>query len=110
MTEKKAATENDVFREVCEFSVSIYPHCQFVSVPKLARILKASKYQIRKHIKTLLDKGLIQLCYDGGQDEDGYPHCYKGYGVTKKAEETEIYKKAYQKETDEIIEMLKEYK
>lgn len=103
--ENRQVTEDDVFREICSFSVAISPNPIFASVPHLATILETSKYQVRKHIKTLIDKGLIKLYYEGGQDEDGYPRCYKGYGTTQIAKQTDIYKEEYQKEIKSINEI-----
>lgn len=102
---KRQVTEDDVFREICSLSVAISPNPTFASVPHLATILETSKYQVRKHIKTLIDKGLIKLYYEGGQDEDGYPRCYKGYGTTQIAKQTDIYKEEYQKEIKSINEI-----
>ena len=45
--------------------------------------------------------------YDGGINEDGYPYCYKGYCVTDKALETEIYKKENEREMKYINELLR---
>ena len=100
-------TENDVFREFCKNEVAICPYNQVLSVPSLSRRLNASTFAVRKHIKSLVSKGLVALGYDGGIDEDGYPHCYKGYYITGKALETEIYKEEYEREMKYITELLR---
>lgn len=100
-------TENDIFRELCKNAVRVCPYNQVLSVPTLSRILNTSTYVVRKHIKNLVSKGLVTLGYDGGVDEEGYPHCYKGYYITGKAFETEIYKEEYEREMKYITELLR---
>lgn len=100
-------TENDVFRKLCETAVRVCICSPILSVPALSRILNTSTYAVRKHIKSLVSKGLVALGYDGGINEDGYPHCYKGYYITGKAFETEIYKEEYEREMKYITELLR---
>lgn len=105
-------TENDVFRKLCEIAVRVcicspILSVPVLSVPALSRILNTSTYAVRKHIKSLVSKELVALNYDGGIDEDGYPYCYKGYCITDKALETEIYKKENEREMKYIDELLR---
>lgn len=100
-------TENDVFRKLCETAVGVCICSPILSIPALSRILNTSTYAVRKHIKSLVSKELVALDYDGGIDEDGYPYCYKGYCITDKALETEIYKKENEREMKYIDELLR---
>jgi hypothetical protein len=53
-----------------------------ISPSNIATLLKTSRYQVDKHIKSLKGKGLIK--YKStliGSDEDFYPP-YNGYGLT----------------------------
>lgn len=100
-------TENDVFRVLCKQSVCSLPYSDVTSVPTLSKILNATKYKIRKCIKNLERQGLVALDHVGGIDDDGYPHCYKGYCITDKALETEIYKKENEREMKYIDELLR---
>lgn len=74
------------------------------SVPHIARRIGKTKYTIRKLLKELEADGLVHKTHEGGVDEDGYPHCYHGWSITKKACDSELYKKcekeAYQEYKD----------
>lgn len=44
-----------------------------------------SPYRMIKLMKGLEQKGFVEKSYVGGQDEDGYVHCYHGWALTKKS-------------------------
>lgn len=72
--------------------------CGVISPSNIAHLLKTSRYQVDKYIKTLKDKGLLE--YKSvmiGSEEDYYPP-YNGYKLSKQGEIT------YSKELKELEE------
>tara|TARA_R110002012_G_scaffold320654_1_gene544880 strand:- start:771 stop:1151 length:381 start_codon:yes stop_codon:yes gene_type:complete len=72
--------------------------CGVISPSNIAHLLKTSRYQVDKHIKTLKNKGLLE--YKSvmiGSEEDYYPP-YNGYKLSKQGEIT------YSKELKELEE------
>lgn len=53
-------TEFDVYSKMRGIEIDPMSCGYGMSVPQLASLLKTSKYQVRKHIKTLFDKGVIE--------------------------------------------------
>lgn len=51
-------------------------------------------------------KGLVVLAFDGGIDDEGYVRCYKGYQVTEKGTDTDIFQEEYRKEINYINKLL----
>lgn len=102
ITKRPPITEDDVFREICRRTVFTMYDRNFASVPELVYALKTTTHYARKHVKTLLEKGLIRLVYEGGIDDEGCVHCCRGYQATVKGKETEIYKEEYQREIDDV--------
>ena len=77
-----------------------------ISPSNIASLLKTSRYQVDKHIKSLKNQGLIK--YDSimiGSEEDFYPP-YNGYGLTKKGKVK--FAKELKEIADRDIELIKE--
>ena len=51
-------------------------------------------------------QGLVVLAFDGGIDDEGYVRCYKGYQVTEKGTDTDIFQEEYRKEINYINKLL----
>lgn len=64
------------------------------SVHDMANQLMASEYQTRKCVRGLVNEGLAVVEHSGGIDDDGYPHCYHGFAITKAATQTQTYRDA----------------
>lgn len=62
------------------------------SIPRLARDSGVSKYRIRQLIKKLEADGMVRKTFEGGIDDEGFPWCIHGWGLTKKACDTDLYK------------------
>jgi biotin operon repressor len=72
--------------------------CGVISPSNIAHLLKTSRYQVDKHVKTLKNEGLVE--YKSvmiGSEEDYYPP-YNGYKLSKQGEIT------YSKELKELEE------
>ena len=75
------------------------------SVHAMANQLGASEYQTRKCVRELVNDGLAQVKHSGGIEEDGYPYCYHGFGITEAAAQTQIYRDAYKAMMEEFSAM-----
>ena len=89
-----------IFEKYCElYSIDESPY----SCPSLFRINswlvakdfenKPSLYRVRKAVKELVSEGLLKKDIVGGQFEDGVAYCIRGYCLTEKATETDVYKR-----------------
>lgn len=85
-------TEEMVLQAFVEIQVvpSLYP--QNLGARRIADALSTSEYQVRKHIKSLVDKGLLVYCHEGGCSEDGKVWCMNGYYITPQVQELPVYK------------------
>ncbi|NLY79017.1 MAG: hypothetical protein GX072_03670 [Lysinibacillus sp.] len=88
-------TKEEVLQEIIK--ISFYYESEGVAnVGGIAKRLNTTTYHVNKHIKTLLNEGLIEKgVRSGGYNElteMPYPPI-KGYKLTKKATELEIYQK-----------------
>ncbi len=93
-------TADDLFQKMCELT-AVVPLCydpNIYSIKHLAEMMNQSRYMVRKCMKELEEAGLVCRTYEGGQDEDGYVHCYHGWSLTKKATETALYKRLEKEE------------
>ena len=88
-------TKDELLLDMCKrtATVTMGYDPKIYSIPHLARCLNESKYRIRKLMKELEADGAVRRSYDGGIDDDGYPHCYHGWSITKKTYDSELYKK-----------------
>lgn len=79
------------------------------SIPSLAERMGETKYAIRKCMKALEADGLVSKTYEGGIDEDGYPHCYHGWSITRKTRESDLYKKCEKEAYREYAEFCRKF-
>lgn len=75
------------------------------SVHDIANQLMASEYQTRKCVRQLVNDGLAKVEHSGGIDDDGYPHCYHGFAITKAATQTQTYRDADKAMLEEFAAM-----
>ena len=88
---------NIVLYHLCRHNVSIMDGWLPYPSTSLSKICGLSLYKTRKELKVLKENGLVEsdiecICNDEGN------YILRGYTVTKKAEETEEYKKAFAEE------------
>lgn len=96
-------TKDDLLLDLCQKTASIpfgYDP-NIYSIRELSEAHGETRYRIRKLIKELEADGLVRRTYDGGIDEEGYPHCYHGWHITKKATDSELYKKCEKEALEE---------
>lgn len=96
-------TKNDLLLYMCK-QTAVIPFRydpNIYSIPDLSRCLNETKYRIRKLMKELEADGAVAKTYDGGIDEDGYPHCYHGWCITKKTMNTDMYKQCEKEALEE---------
>ncbi len=75
----------------------------------LAQRLNISLYKCKKHLHELKEQGLVEVVRGGYYDDYyGKNFLYCGWYITKKAEETQVYKEENQKVIDMINEELKQ--
>lgn len=88
-------TKDDLLLDMCKRAATVPMGYDpnIYSIRELAESLNTSRYRIRKLMKELEADGAVRRSYDGGIDDDGYPHCYHGWSITKKTRESELYKK-----------------
>lgn len=105
-------TKEDLLLYLCRRTAAVpaggYDPCIY-SIPHLSSYLKETKYHIRKLMKELEADGLVRKTYEGGIDEDGYPHCYHGWSITRKAKETDMYKKCYKEALKDYARFTREF-
>lgn len=85
-------TEQDVYRLLMSTSLDFCnPIDGAVSLVDMARCLNTSRYQVKKHIKSLKDKDLVELGHYVIHDEEEIRPPYWGYRLTDKSKQTEEY-------------------
>lgn len=88
-------TKDDLLLYLCKATAQVPVggyESNIYSIPSLARRMGETQYSVRKCMKALEADGLVHKTYEGGIDEDGYPHCYHGWSLIQRAMETEMYK------------------
>lgn len=103
-------TKDDLLLYLCKLTAQV-PFSydpNIYSIPHISRELNVSGYKIRKLMKELAADGLVKRAYDGGCDEDGYPHCYHGWRITRKVVDSELYKKCAEEAKAEFEKILQE--
>lgn len=98
MTERKMYTlvsENDVYRKLVHLKLNLFnPVGGAINIKNLSSLLHTSTYQVRKHMRSLRDQGMVELkCMPIPYDEELYPP-YWGYMLTEKGCQTDYYAKA----------------
>lgn len=73
--------------------------CWFpTSAKQIANNLKIPVELARETARYLEKKGYIKKTHYGGMDEEGYPYCIHGYGLTDKARQMEMWKVLHDQE------------
>lgn len=104
-------TKGDLLLYMCKKTAAIplgYD-LNIYSIPRLSKDLSQTKYSIRKLMKELEADGAVSKTYDGGIDEDGYPHCYHGWGITKQTRNTDMYKQCEKEALEEYEGFIREF-
>lgn len=104
-------TKNDLLLYMCKRAATIpfgYDP-NIYSIPRLSKNLNQTKYSIRKLIKELEADGAVAKTYEGGIDEDGYPHCYHGWSITEQTMKTNMYKQCEKEALEEYERFNREF-
>lgn len=97
-----------IFKNLCNSAVAIMTHTALVSVPYLANRLQVSKYMVRKAMDELRKEGLVESGIDSWYDSWCEEQILaRGFRITQKAKETEIYKAALAHENELISSILR---
>ena len=89
---------DDILYTLCRHNVSIMDGWHPYPATAISKQHGISLNKARYHLRNLKKKGLVNSCHDGGMTEDGEVYCYWGWEITRKAFETDEYKKAYEEE------------
>lgn len=97
-------TEEDVYVKFVHLALDFMnPIGGAINLKNLSSLLKTSKYQIRKHVHALRDKGMVELkCFYIPDEEELYPP-YWGYRLTEKGRDTDYFRQENEKH-DRILE------
>ena len=68
----------------------------------IADRVHAPKRVVRETLQELVNDGLVVKTYYGECDDEGFPHCWHGWGLTDKARELDEYKQAWEEECRKI--------
>lgn len=105
-------TKDDLLLELCRLTAMVpvggYDP-NIYSIPRLSRRLGKTKYRIHKLLKELEKDGAVMKAYEGGIDEDGYPHCYHGWCITEQTLDTDMYKECYKEALEEYERSTREF-
>lgn len=98
LTREEKVTEEDVYAKFVNLALNIMnPIGGAINIVNLSHLLKVSKYQTRKHVHALRDKGIVELkCFYIPDDEEIYPP-YWGYVLTKKGRDTDYFRQENEK-------------
>lgn len=91
---------DEIFYKLCRHCVSIMDGWHPYPATCIAETLGISVPKVRYHLRKLKEEGLVRSCYEGGMTEDGVIFCLHGWEVTRKAFDTEEYKKAFEEERE----------
>ena len=93
MAKYKKVTEKEVLSVFIQFSASIANDTGIYPVNTVARQLGTSQYQVRKHVKQLVEKGFIERATLAYQDYDtGHIVSINGFSATEKTRQTDEFK------------------
>lgn len=90
-------SESDVLTEMCQETAAQVPYgyTDALSSVDIAYVLNTSRYQVRKHIKSLIEQGLVkskcESCYAEYKD---HFVIVKGYALTELGKQTDEYKRS----------------
>lgn len=102
MKQYRKVSQSDVFKVIVDYAVEISGYELVVSVPHIAEILGASKYQVRKHIKALEMEGTVVHIRTIDNYAEDTPVFINGYTVTKLGEHSSEYRNAWENQLKEI--------
>lgn len=99
---KPTITPEDVFRIMCNTTASVMNHyTKLIPTTAMAEHFKCSRYRIRKCLQPLIDEGLVasgcENCYSDWREQF---YIVRGFYITEKGKETDVYKKADQEEME----------
>ena len=95
----RKVSESEVLIVLCSVAVCVMNPIGIASARIIADNLKTSKYQVRKHLNSLKEKGLAEPMFSrivDWEEETSMP--YRGWGITVKAKETKEYSNEKEKE------------
>lgn len=99
-------TERDIYEVLVEADVCVKPYGYVTPVRLIAQRLKTSRYQVQKHLKELVKRGVAIADYECIYSEDEtIPPC-RGFALTDKGRETEYYKERQRQEHEYINELI----
>lgn len=101
----KVVTQDDVYKKLVSLALSLFnPIGGAINIVNLAYLMKTSKYQVKKHMHDLRDKGFVELkCINNWDEEENHPP-YWGYVLTAKGRDTDYFKAKYEQEAKLIQE------
>lgn len=73
-----------------------------VPIKAIANNLHATERVVRETLRVLADDGLVVKTYYGECDDEGFPHCWHGWGLTDKARQLDEYKQAWEEECRKV--------
>lgn len=90
---KPAVDKDKLFRILCGNDIHCTTDVSCIPSTFLANLFDTSRYQVKKTLKVLMDEGLVESSVENVYSwfAEKY-HIVRGYCVTKKAQETSIYK------------------
>lgn len=102
-------TEDDVFNVLVQTNSDFMnPIGSVINLVNIASLLHTSKYQVKKYMDQLNEKGLVELkMVENWEEEEHFPP-YWGYTLTEAGKETDQFKHAVETKDSIFAEMMKE--
>ena len=101
--------KDKIFEYYCQRTACVYNVCGTIPSTLVSKVFKISLYKTRKYIKELVNEGLLVSNIEVFRDDYEYPPAIiRGYCLTKKGFETNVYKQISKKEIEKINAMFKE--
>jgi Mn-dependent DtxR family transcriptional regulator len=96
-------TQEDVYQRMVRLSLDyMNPIGGAINLKTLAFMLQTSRYQVKKYMDELYQKGFVQLkSFNLSTEDELYPP-YWGYLLTEKGKDTDYYRER-EKEEDKIF-------
>ena len=91
---------DEILYRLCRHNVGIMDGWHPYPSTAIANQTGISLNKVKYHLKKLKEQGLVKSIHEGGQTEDGEVFYQWGWTITRKAYETEEYKKAFEEERD----------
>ena len=107
MNKYEKISEEDIIKLIINTTIiSIDSGPDIISPSNIASLLKTSRYQVNKHIKTLVSSKIIYYNSIVIGYEDDYSFPYNGYGLTEKGREK--YSEYIKKRREEELKLIEE--